>query len=84
MKRYDDRHSILGRAENMLVVTPSASELPEISRFIMVSVDDVTVTGILADMTTSFTTVPLKAGQEYNLGFKVISAVSAGTVQVFW
>ncbi len=61
-------------------ITPSATELAIHTRAIMVSAD-ATVTGILAEDSTSHTTFILSAGVLYPFAFKVISAVSTGTVK---
>lgn len=79
--QFEDRDSFMASGRKGFDVTPSSDELPVWTRFIMVTVDDMTVTGILEGDTTSHTTAPLKVGVPYPMAFKVISAVSAGAVK---
>ena len=64
-------------------VTPSATPFLVPTRAIMVSADDITVTGILKHDTVSHTTFGLKAGVMYPFEFSSITAVSAGTVKAY-
>ena len=82
MKNFTDLDSVLAPLRHSFTVAPSASEISEgPTRTVMVTVDDATITGIFIGDTTSSTTVPLKVGVPYPFMFKVISAVSAGSVK---
>ena len=80
-KNFTDDRSALGAGGVGIDITPSATELEQHTRFIMVEVDDITVTGIFIGQDTSHTTFALKAGVPYPFRFKVISAVSSGSVK---
>lgn len=64
-------------------VTPHATDpLPEITTGVMVSEDDVEITGYLeGDKSTPHTTFGLKAGVIHPFRFYRITAVSLGTVK---
>lgn len=77
---YDNRDSFLAPARHAFTITPSATELTNFTRAVMVTEEEATITGILEGDTVSHTTPPLKVGILYPFAFKVISAVSDGSV----
>jgi hypothetical protein len=81
-RRHPDKDSVMAPAQLAMDITPHATnELTYITRFIMVSEDNATVTGYLEGDENVHTTVPLKAGAVYPFAFKRITAVSSGNVK---
>ena len=80
-KNFTEDRSALGSGDMGFDITTSGAELAQHTRFVMVSEDGVTITGILAGQDTAHTTFGLKAGIPYPFRFKVISAVSTGSVK---
>lgn len=81
-RTYKDKNSVMAPAQLQEDITPSASELTNITRFVMVDTDDATLTGYFeGDESTLKTTVPLKAGLIYPFAFTHITAISAGNVK---
>jgi len=83
-QQYPDRDSFLGPARHGFDITPSASELANNTRGVMVSTDGATITGILEGDSASHTTVPLKNGVMYSFAFKVISSISTGSAKGYY
>lgn len=77
-RRYSDKDSITASAGGGFDVTPHATEyLDAMTRGVMVSEDDTTITGYLeADPENEHTTFGLKAGLMHPFRFIRITAVS--------
>lgn len=84
MQHYTDRDSFLAAGRGGMDIIPSGTELAKYTRFVYVTVDNATITGILEGDTVSHTTAPLRSGVPHPLAFKVISAVSAGAVKGYY
>lgn len=85
-RQHPDKSSSMAPIQGAFDVTPSASDLTYITRAIMVSSDDVQVTGYLeGDKDNIHQTFALKAGLLYPFAFKKITAVSnSGTIKAYY
>lgn len=82
-KHYYDRDSMQAPGQNGFdIVAHAVDDLPNITRYIMVSLDTVTITGYLEGNSTDIhTTFGLAAGVMHKLAFKRITAVTGGTAK---
>lgn len=74
-------YSFLAGCRRAFDITPSSDDLEVPTRAIMVSADDITVTGVFVGQTDSHTTFSLKSGTVYPFCFKKITSVSSGSVK---
>jgi hypothetical protein len=83
MRRIDNLTDATAPLQVGFDITPHATdELAQRTRVVMVSEDDVTITGYLAgDADTAHTTGPLKAGIMYPMMFDRVTAVSSGSAK---
>lgn len=79
---YSDSNSVQAPARMGRDVVAHATN-PNQTRFVMVSVDNTTITGVLEGDTASHTTFGLKAGVLYPIAFKTITAISGGAVKAY-
>lgn len=81
-QQYSDSNSVSAPARMGMDITAHATN-PTNTRYVMVSTDGTTITGILEGDTASHTTFGLKAGTMYKMSFKKITAIAGGTVKAY-